>query len=68
MPESTECMPNLSDKERQKRLMFGVVTGVVSLFAIAALILIGVDRWWRLLLFFLYWAAALGYFQWRDWT
>jgi hypothetical protein len=68
MPESAECIANLSEKERRKRLLFGVVTGIVSLFAIAALVLTGVDRWWRLLLFFTYWAVAIGYFQWREWT
>jgi hypothetical protein len=40
----------------------------ISLAVLASLIATGVNRWWRLLLLLPFWAAAAGFFQWRDKT
>ena len=62
------CIPNISTAERQKRLTFGVITFVVTLIILAILVFSGANPLWRLPLFFLFMAAASGYFQWRDKT
>ncbi len=63
-----ECIPNISPRERRKRLAGGVIMFVISLAVLAALIATGADRWWRLALLPLFWGAAAGFFQWRDKT
>ncbi len=68
MSETTVCIPNINKQERRKRLLFGVIAFVISLAVLAALILAGADRLWRLPLFLLFWGAAIGFFQWRDKT
>ncbi len=65
---SEVCIANISPKERRKRLRFGIIQLVVSLVALAVLLLIGADKIWRLPLFFLFAASAVGFFQWRDKT
>ena len=62
------CIPNISPRERIKRLISGVIPFVIALAILAWLISTGADRFWRLPLFFLFMAAASGYFQWRDKT
>jgi fatty acid desaturase len=62
------CIPNISLAERRKRLAAGGIQFAVALIILAALIATGVDRWWRLLLFLIFWGAASGFFQWRDKT
>ncbi|RIK43613.1 MAG: hypothetical protein DCC55_05070 [Chloroflexi bacterium] len=62
------CIANISPRERRKRLRFGIVTFVVGLAVLAALVVLGADRWWRLALFPLFWGAASGFFQWREKT
>ena len=62
------CIANISPNERKKRLQFGIVQFAVSLLVFAVLLLLGVDKVWRLPLFFMFAAAATGYFQWRDKT
>jgi fatty acid desaturase len=62
------CIANISPRERRKRLTSGVILFVVSLVVLLALVATGVDRWWRLPLFLLFWGAAVGFFQWRDKT
>lgn len=63
-----ECIPNISPRERRKRLAGGVIMFVISLAVLAALVATGADRWWRLALLPLFWGAASGFFQWRDKT
>ncbi len=62
------CIANISPVERKKRLRFGIIQFAVSLFILAVLLLLGVDKVWRLPLFFMFGAAAAGFFQWRDKT
>ena len=68
MSEAVVCIPNINNRERRKRLLFGVIALAISLIVLAALIMTGVNRWWRLPLTLLFWGAAIGYFQWRDKT
>ena len=65
---SMVCIPNISPRERRRRLAGGVVSFVVSLTVLAALMARGVNRWWRLPLALLFWGAASGFFQWCDKT
>lgn len=69
-PEGAQevCIANINPEERQKRLRFGIQQLIVTLVVLAFLILFHVNPLWRLLLLFLFWAAAVGYFQARDKT
>jgi hypothetical protein len=62
------CIPNISQRERRKRLVAGVIQFAIGLAVLAVLIAIGANRWWRLPLFLVFWGAAGGFFQWRDKT
>ncbi len=62
------CIPNISTRERRKRLASGAVGLALSLAVLGGLKAFGVSRWWRLLLFPLFFGAASGFFQWRDHT
>ena len=62
------CIPNISTRERRKRLASGAVAFALALALLIVLLLIGASRWWRLALLPLFWAAASGYFQWKDET
>jgi fatty acid desaturase len=62
------CIPNISTRERRKRLISGVIMFVITLAVLAALMVGGASRWWRLALFPLFAGAASGFFQWRDKT
>jgi len=62
------CTPNISIKERRKRLLSGVVMLVLSLVGLIVMLAAGMNHWWRFLLFPLFAGAASGFFQWRDKT
>jgi hypothetical protein len=62
------CIPNISVRERRKRLVGGVISFAIGLAVLAALMALGADRWWRLALFPLFAGATSGFFQWRDKT
>jgi hypothetical protein len=62
------CISNISPLERQKRLRFGVSQFILTLVILGLLLAFGADRLWRLPLLFMFWAAAVGYFQARDKT
>jgi hypothetical protein len=62
------CVPNISPRERLKRLIAGVIPFVIALGILTWLISADVNRLWRLPLFILFVAAASGFFQWRDKT
>ncbi len=62
------CVPNIGRAERRKRMTFGVVLFTIASLAAAALVLMGVDRLWRLPLLLPLWAGAIGVFQAREKT
>ena len=62
------CIANISPLERQKRLRFGIQQLIVTLVILGVLIAFHVNPFWRLPLLFLFWAAAVGYFQASDKT
>ena len=62
------CIPNISTRERRKRLTGGAITFVIALAILAVLMAIGASPWWRLVLFLPFAGAATGFFQWRDKT
>ena len=62
------CIANISPLERQKRLRFGITQFAITLVVLGVMLAFGVDRLWRLLLLFPFWASAAGYFQARDKT
>lgn len=68
MAEGDLCIPNISPAERRKRLVAGIIPFVISLVILAALLASGAGRWWRLALLPFFWAAATGFFQWKDKT
>jgi hypothetical protein len=67
-PAGEVCIANISPAERKQRLAFGVAQFIVALLALAVLVIMGVERWWRLGLVVFFWGAASGFFQWRDKT
>lgn len=62
------CIPNISPRERRKRLNAGLIQLAFNLVVLAVLLVRGANRWWRLPLFLGFWGAAIGFFQWRDKT
>ena len=62
------CIANISPKERQLRMRFGMVQFTISLVVLAVLVWLDVNPLWRLPLIFMFWAAAIGYFQAKDKT
>ncbi len=71
-PEGNEpaevCIANISPGERRKRLNFAIFHFALSMAVLAALLFFGVDKLWRLPLFFMFASAASSFFQWRDKT
>jgi hypothetical protein len=62
------CISNISVLERRKRLAAGGIQFALALIILAVLVAAGADRWWRLVLFLIFWGAASGFFQWREKT
>jgi len=62
------CIPNISTKERRRRLISAGVMLLIGLAVWALLITSGANHWWRIALFPLLAGAASGFFQWRDKT
>jgi hypothetical protein len=62
------CIANISPLEQQKRLRFGIRQFVTTLVILGILLALDVNPLWRLPLLFMFWAAAVGYFQARDKT
>jgi hypothetical protein len=62
------CIANISPKERQKRMRFGIVQLAITLVILVVLVVLDVNPLWRLPLFFMFAAAAAGYFQAKDKT
>lgn len=62
------CIANINPLERQKRLRFGVRQLIFALLVSGVLIGLHLNPLWRLSLLFLFWAAAVGFFQAHDKT
>ncbi len=71
-PEGNEpadvCIPNISPKERQKRMRFGIIQLAATFIILAILLLVGADKLWRSPLFALFSAGAVSIFQALDKT
>lgn len=59
---------NIGAGGRRKRFRFGIVALGVGAVIATLLVAVGAPRVWRLPLFFVFYAAALGVFQARDKT
>jgi hypothetical protein len=68
-PESGQvCIANISPFERKIRLKFAVRQFAITLIILGAMIALHLDPQWRLLLFFLFSASIVSWFQARDKT
>jgi len=62
------CIPNISPKERKKRVWFAKRQLLITLVVLIALMWLDVNPLWRLLLFFMFSAATTSYIQALDKT
>ena len=62
------CIANISPKERQMRKQFGMMQIFLGVVILAAMLLLGADKAWRLPLFFMFSAGASSIFQALDKT
>ena len=71
-PEGNEpaevCIANISPRERKKRMHFGIMQFVFGIVILAAMLLFGADKVWRLPLFIVFAAGASSIFQALDKT
>jgi hypothetical protein len=62
------CIANISPRERQLRMRFGIQQFVITLGILGVLIVFRANHLWRLPLLLMFWASAVGYFQAKDKT
>ena len=62
------CIPNISPKERKKRVQFAIRYFLFTLIVLGMLIAFDVHPLWRLILFFMFSAATTSYIQALDKT
>jgi len=62
------CIANISPRERKKRQQFGTMQIIFGVIFLAALLLFGADKPWRLLVFMPFAAGASSIFQALDKT
>jgi len=62
------CIPNISPKERKKRVWFAKRQLLFTMVVLIALVWLDVNPLWRLLLFFMFSAATTSYIQALDKT
>jgi hypothetical protein len=62
------CIPNISPAERKKRMNFGIFQLVIAFGIFAAMLYFGVDKLWRLPLYFMFSGGAVSIFQALDKT
>lgn len=71
-PEGNEpadvCVANISPKERQKRMRFGIIQLVITFIIFAVMLYFDADKLWRLPLFAMFSAGAVSIFQALDKT
>jgi hypothetical protein len=66
--EPVACVSNIGPNEQRKRLLFGVVAFVFGIALAALLVATNANVVWRVILFFPFAGAGIGYFQARDKT
>ncbi len=64
----TVCFENIGPAGRRKRMLFGVQMLILGLALAVALIIIGVEHGWRLVLFIPFTTATIGFIQARRRT
>lgn len=64
----TVCIPNISPKERKKRVQFAIRYFLFTLLVLGVLLAFDVNPLWRLPLFFMFSAATMSYIQALDKT
>ena len=62
------CIANISPRERKRRQQFGIMIIAFGVVILAALLLTGADKLWRLPLFFVFSGGAVSIFQALDKT
>lgn len=62
------CIPNISPFERKLRLRFAIRQFVITLIILGAMIALQLHPLWRLLLFFMFSASTVSFFQVLDKT
>lgn len=62
------CIANISPFERKIRLKFAIRQFVFTFIILGAMIALHLNPLWRLLLFFLFSASTVSFFQFRDKT
>lgn len=67
-PAAAVRAANIGAHGRRRRVAMGAATLGAGVAVLAILLLAGVDRGWRALLFLPFWAGALGVFQARGLT
>lgn len=65
---SQSCVANIDTAGRRRRLIAGIVQLLIGAGILAALLAAHASPLWRLPLVFVFWGAAVGFFQWRDRT
>lgn len=65
---NTVCIANISPRERQKRLNFGLLALGIGVVLLVFLLGSEASRWWRLVLLLPFFGGMVGIFQWRDKT
>jgi MFS family permease len=62
------CVANIDTAGRRRRLLAGIVELVAGAGLLAVLLALHANPLWRLPLLFVFWGAAIGFFQWHDRT
>ncbi len=68
MEENSFCIANIGPKERQKRLIFGIVSLAVGVVIGLVLLSSDVTAWARIVLFLPFFGGGVGVFQSREKT
>ena len=68
MSNGEACIANIGPRQRQRRLVGGLVAGAIAAALCAWLIVTDAPRWWRLSLVLPLFGAASGVLQYREKT
>lgn len=62
------CLVNIGPKERQKRLMSGLISGAIGVTVFVIVQALTLPWWANLATLPFFFVAGTGFFQWRDKT